>query len=140
MQAIHFVNNHLPSHFAKPSWDRLLRVVERICDTVLITFALFTSPHYFLPGFILGFCWSIFDPNKKSNQNKHPGHGCAQSYLERMAGFTFPPLVRIAAEVGTIICHIDHHPVVFAPIIGFAAGTWSGEQCLRFRKKRTISR
>lgn len=71
-----------------------------------------------LVGIPLGFFWAI------------KGHHCPQAscsgVIDNLTQTQLPPVINVIFGAAITICHLDHHPTVFVPLVGLSLGAWVG--------------
>lgn len=109
--------------------DLLINIIEKISAVVLGVFSAYTCWKLFVPFFFLGCGIGIytFIKAKKSCDHSHPVSACANGFLEQLTGVKLPKIASLAANIAVTICHIDHHAVVFVPVVGVSLGAWIGK-------------
>lgn len=107
-----------------------IEIVEKICMLALISFSATEYFGYFILGFAIGWTYRVICiiQGKENGEEMATGSHCSSDrFLENMAGISFPPIMRLGIEFLTLYCHVEHHGWVFAPLVGFSAGSWVGQ-------------
>lgn len=112
----------------KTKIDCVISVLEKISAVALGIFSAYVDLKLFIPFFFAGVCIGIYSYVQDSKTcHSHPVSACAHGLLEQLTGTKLPPLVSLIANLAVTVCHIDHHAVVFVPIIGISLGNWLGK-------------
>lgn len=116
-------------HKKKSKFDLFMGVLEKISAVALGAFSAYVSWKLFVPFFFAGVAIGIYSylRDKNSCQHSHPVSSCAHGFLEQLTGVKLPAPISLAANVAVTICHIDHHGIVFVPIVGISLGAWVGK-------------
>lgn len=117
-------------------WDKVIRILEKISAAALGVFAAYVDLKLFLPFAILGIGIGIYNymSNAKSHSHSHGevGGACSQGFLEHLTGVKLPPVVSLVTNLAITACHIDHHSMVFVPIMGLSIGAWIGQNAAHY--------
>lgn len=117
--------------------DSNLLLAEKISCVVLIVFALYVDIQTTLPFLILGLTSGIY---KYANSKGAPvisrgGDACSLEFLEQITGIKLPPYPSLLTKTAVMICHIEHHTIVFGPLTGVLVGARAGESGARYGMK-----
>lgn len=112
----------------KTTFDVLINALEKISAVALGVFSCYVNWKLFVPYFFIGMTIGVYSylQNKKSSDHIHAASSCANGLVEQLTGVKLPPVVSLAANLAVTVCHIDHHAVVFVPVIGISLGAWIG--------------
>ncbi len=107
----------------------ILECIKKISAVALGVFSAFISLKLFVPFFLAGICIGIhsYMQDKAGTNPLDSVSSCAHGLLEQLTGVKLPWPVSVAANTAVMVCHIDHHEVVFVPIIGVSLGAWVGQ-------------
>ncbi len=109
-------------------FSTFITVLEKISAVALGVFAAYTNLELFLPFFLFGVAVGIYNYFAQVD-SCHKGHSvssCSLGSIEQLTGVKLPPLLSLAATVGALVCHIDHHDTIFVPIVATSLGAWAG--------------
>lgn len=113
----------------KETKSTLLKVAILITRVALAALAIMTDAYLFLSFFSVGLGLGVY---RALTGTKTPYQGslkgCSNDLLEEMADVKFPDGFSLAISSLTFACHIEHHPLVFVPLIAAATGYWAGHQ------------
>jgi len=118
----------------KSTFGMVINAIERISAIALGIFSAYVSWKLFVPFFFIGICIEIYSyvQNEKPCGHTHLVSSCAHGLLEQLTGVKLPPIVSLAANIAVTVCHIDHHSIVFVPIIGISIGAWLGKSASHY--------
>jgi len=126
-------SNHVGTHSCNGAkknskMDLFLNIIEKTSAIALGIFSAYISWQLFVPFFFAGVCIGIYGnrQNENSCHNSASASSCAQGLLEQLTGVKLPRIVSIATNLAITICHIEHHSVVFVPVIAISLGAWAG--------------
>ncbi len=113
----------------KSRTDLLMSAIEKVSALALGIFSAYVSLELFVPFFIASISIGIYSymNDKQSCEHNHAGSSCAHGLLEQLTGVKLPPIISLAANIAVTVCHIDHHAIVFVPIIASSLGAWLGK-------------
>ena len=113
----------------KPLAEKFLVVLEKVSFVALAVFAAAKGGILFAPtfaaGMAIGLIWG--DAMRGQSDAHHKGCAtCSNGFMEQLTGVKLPWGIGLAANVAILAAHIDHHAVVFVPIIGVTTGIYTG--------------
>jgi hypothetical protein len=128
----HTSNSHHVHQGAKSKMDITMNILEKVSAVALGAFSLYTSWKLFTPFFAIGLAIGAYNyfQNRKTCHHQAPGSACSQGFLEQLTGVKLPAPISLVANIAITVCHIDHHAIVFVPIIGLSMGAWVGKMSL----------
>jgi hypothetical protein len=116
--------------YSPPLNDKLFYLLEKVSAVALGCFAAKMSMNLFLGYFLIGTAiglYQYFYTDVAERISKTRTSSCSQGLLEQLTGAKLPPLVSLAANLAVTWYHVQHHSVVFVPIVGVSLGAWAGQ-------------
>jgi len=126
--------------YAPPLNDRLFYLLEKVSAIALGFFAAKVSMHLFLGYFMIGAAiglYQYFYTDVADRIAKTRTSSCSQGLLEQLTGAKLPPLASLAANLAVTWYHVQHHSVIFVPIVGVSLGAWAGQTAGDLYRERT---
>jgi hypothetical protein len=119
----------------------LFKLSITITRVALAAISFLVDPYLFTVFATAGFLLGVYKAIRKEGQEAANGSikGCSNDFLEKMANATFPPEFSFFVGAMMFACHIEHHPIVFVPLMAGATGYWIGkgvvDVCRSFQHK-----
>lgn len=108
--------------------EKLFSVLEKTCAVALVAFAAYVSLELFLPFFLAGAAIGIYQRFARGEGGARANAtACSQGFMEQLLKVKLPPLVSLGVNLAITWCHIQHHTVVFVPVIALTTGDWAGQ-------------
>lgn len=108
--------------------QKVLAVANKVCLLALALFSTSVRVKLFVPFFLLGVGVGAYSGYPHAHEHRHGT--CAQGFLEQLSGVELPAAWSLAANVIVTVCHIDHHPAAFVPIVAGVFGVSVGAAIL----------
>ena len=104
-----------------PQWFCAL---EKITAVGLAVFAYLTDTVLFIPFFLVGSAIGFYQALTSDATERESGArmGCSRGLMEQLTAIKLPRVVSLATDVAVMWCHIDHHSIVFVPMIALYSG------------------
>lgn len=126
--------------YAPPLNDQMFYLLEKVSAIALGFFAATASMHLFLGYFLIGTAiglYQYFYTDIADRIAKTRTATCSQGLLEQLTGAKLPPLASLAANLAVTGYHVQHHSVIFVPIVGVSLGAWVGQTAGDLYRQRT---
>jgi hypothetical protein len=115
-------------------------LLEKVSAIALGCFAAKASVHLFLGYFLIGTAiglYQYFYTNVADRIAKTRTPSCSQGLLEQLTGAKLPSVISLATNLAVTGYHVQHHSVIFVPIVGVSLGAWAGQTAGDLYRKRT---
>jgi hypothetical protein len=103
--------------------DPRLVIAMRIGALALGAFAAYVEWKLFVAALLVGIPAGVFWGSKG---NQSPQSACSQGVIDNLTQTQLHPIINLIFGAAVTVCHIDHHPTIFVPIVGFSLGAWVG--------------